>query len=238
MALRNQPYIPLYVDDFANDEKLKECSASAVGVYVYIMCVMHKSEPYGKVLLKQKYKTDSDIIKCFASQLIKQMPFDFHTVMKSLAELLHEKVLAIEGDMLIQKRMVKDNDLSETRSRAGKNGGNKTKTYFALANPQANSTANPVIENGTVTEDETNKKRYEIFKEQCLTHERWQNDLCIACKIEMRDIPEIIDSYIAHLGAGDVVHGTLRDFKQHIRNWLLAKPAAKNGTRYTPKILT
>src|SRR5690349_21170101 len=122
MALRDQPYLPLYVDDFANDEKLKECSASSIGVYIYLMCVMHKSEPYGNILLKQKYKQDPDIIKCFAAQLTKQMPFDFHTVTKSLAELLHEKVLVMESDMLIQKRMVRDNKLSEVRAQAGKTG--------------------------------------------------------------------------------------------------------------------
>lgn len=238
MALRDQPYLPLYVDDFANDEKLKECSASSIGVYVYIMCVMHKSDPYGKILLKQKYSQDPDKIKCFASQLTKQMPFDFHTVTKSLVELLHEKVLVMESDMLIQKRMVRDNKLSETRALAGKNGGDKTKDRFAIPKPPANTSANPVIEIVTVIEDESNKKRYEVFKEQCLIHERWQNDLCYTCKIEMKDIPEIINQYVAHLGSGDVSHGTLKEFKEHLRNWLLAKPQAKNGTRYTPKILT
>lgn len=233
MALRNQPYLPLYVDDFANDEKLKECSASSIGVYVYVMCVMHKSEPYGKILLKPKYKTDSDTIKCFASQLTKQMPFDFHTVTKSLAELLHEKVLVIESDMLIQKRMVKDNDLSETRARAGKNGADKTNEKFAASKPAANDSANAGIVTGNGLEDESNKKRYEVFRDQCLTHERWQNDLCISCKIEMKDIPEILNQYIAHLGAGDVVHGTLKEFKQHIRNWLLNKNTINVKTVFT-----
>ena len=56
MALRNQPYFPLYVQDFMTDEKLNECSAKANGIYIRLMCIMHKSEEYGTILLKQKYK--------------------------------------------------------------------------------------------------------------------------------------------------------------------------------------
>jgi uncharacterized protein YdaU (DUF1376 family) len=63
MALRNQPYIPLYVQDFLTDEKLIECSAQSTGVYIRLMCIMHKSEDYGKILLKQKDKQSDKQIK-------------------------------------------------------------------------------------------------------------------------------------------------------------------------------
>ena len=59
MALRNSPYLPLYVQDFLTDEKLADCSANANGVYIRLMCILHKSEPYGKILLKQKYKQNA-----------------------------------------------------------------------------------------------------------------------------------------------------------------------------------
>ena len=48
MALRDQPYIPLYVQDFMTDEKLNECSAATTEVYIRLMCVMHKSEKIGR----------------------------------------------------------------------------------------------------------------------------------------------------------------------------------------------
>ena len=116
MALRNQPYFPLYIQDFLTDEKLIECSASATGVYIRLMCIMHKSDEYGKILLKQKDKqTDNQIIN-FALKLSKQMPYSEKTVTDALIELVEENVLNIEGDYLIQRRMVRDNDLSNTRS--------------------------------------------------------------------------------------------------------------------------
>lgn len=155
MALRDQPYLPLYVQDFMTDEKLAECSAASTGVYIRIMCLMHKSEPYGKILLKQKHKQTDNQIKNFASQLTKQMPYDFHTVANALVELIDENVLSMENDVITQKRMVKDNEISEKRAFAGKSGGKKTQKKnkkFAQANALAKTQAN--TENEIETEIE------------------------------------------------------------------------------------
>lgn len=145
MALREQPYLPLYVQDFMTDEKLNECSAAANGVYIRLMCLMHKSETYGQILLKQKYKKIAsknknllgDLLEqnCkqnkkfayyFAYQLQKQMPFSIEEIAEGIEELLDEKVLLLEEETLIQKRMVKDEELSTKRSLAGSKGGKKT----------------------------------------------------------------------------------------------------------------
>lgn len=125
MSLRNQPYIPLYVQDFITDERLNECSAAANGVYIRLMCLMHKSEEYGTILLKQKDKQNSSNIKNFACKLVKNMPFSEEEIFAGLTELVEENVVQIEEDKLIQKRMVKDNYISEIRSSAGSKGGKK-----------------------------------------------------------------------------------------------------------------
>ena len=44
MALRDQPYLPLYIHDIMVDEKLNECCAATHGIYIKgLMCLMHKS---------------------------------------------------------------------------------------------------------------------------------------------------------------------------------------------------
>lgn len=145
MALRDQPYIPLYIQDFLTDEKLIECSAEATGVYIRLMCILHKSEDYGKILLKQKDKQTDKQSKNFALKIAKQMPYPVDVVTRAIDELLAEKVLTIENDFLIQKRMVSDNLLSLKRAQAGKKGGE-----FAQAKIKANPKANP--ENEDVNE--------------------------------------------------------------------------------------
>lgn len=173
MALRNQPYLPLYVQDFLTDEKLSECSAESTGVYIRLMCLMHKSENYGAILLKQKRKqnvkqNESKVLD-FAFKLARQMPYDVDTIERSLSELLEENVISIEGDVLYQKRMMRDGKLSDTRASAGKKGGKKKSgqnfasqfaSGFAIAKPQANTQANTESEieyeddNESVSEDE------------------------------------------------------------------------------------
>lgn len=138
MALRDQPYIPLYIQDFLTDEKLIECSAKATGVYARLMCIMHKSEEYGKILLKQKDKQSTKQIENFAVKLGKQMPYPQQEVLDSLTELISENVLTIEGDFLVQKRMVKDNLLSLKRAEAGSKGG---KFAQAKAKPKVVATS-------------------------------------------------------------------------------------------------
>ena len=137
MALRDQPYLPLYVQDFLTDEKLIECSASATGVYIRIMCIMHKSEPYGVILLKQKDKQTDNQIQNFALKLLRGLPYDLNTISSGLNELISEGVLQLEGDELQQKRMIKDFAISEVRKLAGKKGGDKTQ--FAKAKGEANT---------------------------------------------------------------------------------------------------
>jgi uncharacterized protein YdaU (DUF1376 family) len=141
MALRNQPYLPLYVDDFMVDEKLRECSAESTGVYIRLMCLMHKSEEYGVILLKQKDKQNSSTCLNFAHKLALHLPYNVDVILRSLNELTSNGVIQIEDDKLLQRRMVRDNQISDVRSLAGKRGGNKS--VFAQAKRQANS----VIEN-------------------------------------------------------------------------------------------
>lgn len=106
--------------------KLNECSAESTGVYIRLMCIMHKSEEYGAILLKQKDKQHDNQIKNFACKLVKQMPYPLDVIERSLEELIIEEVIILDGDTLFQRRMVKDNNISLARSEAGKKGGKTT----------------------------------------------------------------------------------------------------------------
>lgn len=167
MARRDQPYIPLYVADFLTDEKLRECSAESIGVYIMLMCVLHKQEEYGVILLKQKYKQTDKQVENFACQLVKHLPFTIAEIERALTELIEEDVLQLDGDRLSQKRMVKDALLSEKRASAGKKGGSISQSKkgnfaddFAKAKIQANSEIE--IENVNVIENDIKDKKDNI----------------------------------------------------------------------------
>ena len=126
MAIRDQPYLPLYIRDFMTDEKLAPCSAAANGVLIRLMCHLHKQEVYGKVRLLEKFRISDDKIINFSSQFAKNMPYDLDEIRAGLSELLKADVVQIKGDVLSQKRMVNDGELSDKRSKSGGKGGKKT----------------------------------------------------------------------------------------------------------------
>lgn len=141
MAQRNLPYLKLYVQDFMSDEKLNECSAEATGVYIRLMCIMHKNEEYGVVRLKLKDKHSSRPVADLARKLARQMPYDIKTIERGLCELLEEGVLNLDGDVLYQKRMVHDGKVSAVRSAASRQRWNRDVTEFA--SPFAGDFASP-----------------------------------------------------------------------------------------------
>lgn len=186
MALRNNPYLPLYVQDFLTDEKLAYCSAMANGVYIRLMCILHKSETYGKILLKQNFKQNPSTCLNFASMLLRQMPYDMNEIYDGLTELVENEVITIEGDFLYQKRMVHDGELSDKRAVAGKKGGIRTTSILLEQNSKQNSSkhsskseANTEVENENIDidkkrvlgekkeEEEWIEKMYALYPTKC-----------------------------------------------------------------------
>lgn len=166
MALRDQPYLPLYVQDYLTDEKLNMCSLSTQGVYIKLLCLFHKSETYGGILLKQKDKQNESMCLNFACKIAKLLPISVDDIKNAIAELLEENVLTVDGDFLFQKRMVRDNEISLKRAVSGKKGGiksknkNSNKNNFASTFAQANKQANNKAKSQANTEDE-NEYEYE-----------------------------------------------------------------------------
>ena len=178
MALNNQPYLPLYVDDWMNNNKLKLSSPSSHGLMISIMCIMHKEDFYGKILLKQKFKQNDKQINNFALQIAKLTAFDFNEILLPLEELIENKILIIDDDFLICERMVRDGELSIKRSLTGSIGGKSTQKNikkdksFAKAKIKANAVIGigneNVIEN--VVEDENIKSEIEFKIDEVLNH--------------------------------------------------------------------
>lgn len=159
MSLRNQPYLPLYVRDFNSDEKLVNCSAESTGVYIRLMCVMHKMEEYGVITLKQKFKQNESNIKNFSVMLTRYLPYDREVIERGLAELIEERVLMLDGDRLYQKRMVEDANLSKKRSEAGYKGG-KSKKYsdFTKSDTEEETEITSKTKNKTESKAEANSE--------------------------------------------------------------------------------
>jgi len=226
MALRDQPYLPLYIQDIMTDEKLNECCAATHGIYIKgIMCLMHKSETYGKILLKQKFKQSDKQHINFALQLAKHFPYTVDEISAAIFELISEQVCHFEDDYLVQKRMVHDNDVSEKRASAGKNGGKKTQgkndkiaSNFAKAKSKANTEYEYVIENTNnnvlVLSEVEIGKTIEFIK---ITGQRL---------LTSTEVLNYWQAFLIH--SKDDFHLSNGDMKKHFRNWIKKQPHENN----------
>lgn len=224
MALRNQPYLPLYVQDFMTDEKLMECSAKATGVYIRILCMMHKSKNYGTFLLKQNDKQNESNIINFAYKLAKFLPYTLEVIESSLVELVTEEVLHIDGDLLSQKRMVKDGNISDKRALAGSKGGKKTfgiDNGFAQAKIQANS------EDENEDENDINNNNL-LFKNTLLKNENWKKSISNQFKLSQDEVVLKLNNFHTHLETELKNHPSMNEFAKHFKNWLPVNKE-KNG---------
>lgn len=118
---------------------------------------MHKSTEYGTILLKQKDQQKESNRLNFAIKLARLLPFTMEEIHAAINELTDEEVLIIEDNKMLQKRMVKDNEVSQVRSEAGKKGGFATNLATAkpTAKPKANTEGEYESENESKDEDES-----------------------------------------------------------------------------------
>ena len=217
MALRDQPCLPLNVQDFLNDEKLLECSASATGIYIRLMCMMHKSDPYGKIAIKSRDISlfgGIEPLEQFASQLVRHMPYDKKEILNALKELVGEGVLYVEGNYLCQKRMIRDSEISEKRAEAGRRGSSITNKRFAATNDAANETTNPSAKAPAKPKSEVKHKYTDTVK---MTDAEYSKLVEEYGEDGAKRMVELLDNYKAATG---------RSYKSDYRailNWVVDK---------------
>ena len=220
MARRNQPYLPLYVQDYLTDEKLNMCSAASQGVYIKIMCILHKQSEYGTILLKQKDKQNKSTCLNFANKLVKLLPFSHDVINDALEELVDEGVLSIDGDKMFQKRMVADNSLSEKRAKAGSKGGKKNN--FAKAKSQTKTEANSDIENENDIKNGFIENSGEKINFADLENTQWFESILryLKFKINQDQLQEYWIQFQEGMIADNDLFRDKDDYRAHFRNWV------------------
>lgn len=230
MALRDQPYFPLYVQDYLTDEKLNMCSASSQGVFIKILCIMHKSESYGKILFKQKFKQNESMIKNFALQISKQLPFDVQIIENALQDLIDEGVLNLSGDELLQKRMVKDGEISAKRSEAGKSGGGNPNLFKQKSKQIDKQNTEYENENEIVNENEVENFKYANCEKLKNTRQYIENVQTLFNMSES-DVKKEIDRFWLEKQYTGELDKSQNEVFSHFKNWL--KKNNSNGNSNT-----
>lgn len=131
------PAFQFYPADWRKDPSVQALSFFDRGVWFEILCLMHESEQRGKLLLNGKPMPDE--------ALARLLGLDKQILTKTISVLLDYGVASRdEQGALINRRMVRDENLRQIRIESGKKGGNPN-----LVNQNSTKTKNQVNQNST-----------------------------------------------------------------------------------------
>lgn len=138
------PAFQFYPGDWRKDSGIQSLSFHDRGVWFEILCLMHESEQRGKLTLNGRPMPEE--------ALARLLGLDKQNLTKALATLIDYGVASRdENGALINRRMVRDENLRKIRQEAGKMGGNPalvkqnpTKTKNGL-NQNPNQTPTPSV---------------------------------------------------------------------------------------------
>ena len=126
MGRKRNPYLPLYTRDIMSSPRCRALSTTAAGVYLFLLCRLNEpptpgafrlsdweQHPTWRRSLTQQCLANADKysrLQYFARYLSKNdLPWDKKEVLAGLQELYNLGIIVVDGDMLVQPRMYKDN---------------------------------------------------------------------------------------------------------------------------------
>ena len=126
MGRKRNPYIQLFTRDILSSPRCRALSESAAGVYLFLLCRLNEPPTPGAYRISnwelhptwKRSKTQQCLatpdkyerLQYFAAMLSKNdLPWKQAAILAGLQELYKYGIIAVEGDMLVQPRMFKDN---------------------------------------------------------------------------------------------------------------------------------
>jgi len=113
----SSPWLKFYPTDWQSDPALRVCSLAARGLWAEMLCVKHKANPYGSLVINGKAVTSKQL-----AALVSASQRDVDACLKELED---SGVFSRDADGTIySRRMRRDHDKAEKDRENGKNGGN------------------------------------------------------------------------------------------------------------------
>lgn len=112
-----RPSFQFYPSDWLRDTALRTCSTGARGLWIDMICFMHEGNPYGHLKVGSKVILPSNLASMSGSTL--------EQVQGWLDELKDAGVYDVAEDgAIFSRRMIRDENLRNSRASGGKLGGN------------------------------------------------------------------------------------------------------------------
>ena len=241
MGRKRNPYLPLYTRDIMSSPRCRALSCQATGVYLWLLCRLNEpptpgafrlsdweAHPTWKRSLTQQCLAEPDKqrrLQYFARYLAKNdLPWDRKEVLDGLQELYRMGIVVVEGDMLVQPRMYKDNgfelpDLDQDGDPEGTILEDAASGSMAVKDDEELSENNGA-ENGT--EKGTQKRTKKVQEKAPVSHARASR----ALSVENMSNNNIEEGNIG--GAGDLESVKKKTGEKHPTGRNMASDGEKN----------
>ena len=114
------PWLKFYTNDWLSDEALRACSFGAKGLWINMLCLMHKSQKRGHLLINNRAPSMSELARMVGGSEDEIIPL--------LNELKNAGVFTQNGDgIVVSRRMVRDDKKARKCAAAGRKGGGNPK---------------------------------------------------------------------------------------------------------------
>lgn len=137
--MSKNPWLKFYPTDWRSDEQLRNCSIAARGLWIEMLCLMHRASPYGHLIINGEVLTDA--------QLAIQTGTPSEQIPALVGELEKAGVFSRTGKGAIYSRkMVRDEKKANVNAKNGQNGGaskhKKVNGYSPVGNRNPSETEN------------------------------------------------------------------------------------------------
>lgn len=153
------PAFQFYPADWRKDPGVQSLGYFERGVWFEILCLMHESEQRGRLLLNGKPMPNE--------ALARLLGLDKQILIKTLSVLIEYGVASYDDQSaLISRRMVRDEELRQIRTEAGKKGGNPNLVNQNSTKPKKEVNQNPTpsfSSSSSTSKEETNTDAYAQF---------------------------------------------------------------------------
>jgi hypothetical protein len=137
--MSQRPWMKFYPNDWQADPQLGSCSASARGIWMEMLCLMHRAQPYGYLLVNGSSPTEQALsLICRVGQ---------RELKAAISELRAAGVFDETSDgTILSRRMVRDAQKEASNRENGRKGGNPK--LKLLVNQSATDGLTPDISKG------------------------------------------------------------------------------------------
>lgn len=111
-----RPAFQFYPGDWQRDAALRSCSVGARGLWIEMICVMHQADPYGHLVVNERGIEPDTLARMVGASK--------REVGGWLLELEDAGVFSREQNVIVSRRMVRDESVRKARAEGGKLGGN------------------------------------------------------------------------------------------------------------------